>query len=170
MAQFMGPGAVSVLVLVWWVFFSRARLSEKLIGAIGLLLIAVATTMLEDKTVQGMGTMISAVPWGATAFALGAICFRSLSPARLVRGSAGGFDWVWILDPGSYGFDPWRFQNGSSLAVAANTGGSFFGNAETRTSGQGAGKRAEFRLRSQTRSGPEFRGPQPRWSHAGCIN
>lgn len=83
MAQFMGPGAVSVLILVWWVFFSRARLSEKLIGAIGLLLIAVVTTMLEDKTVKGMGTMISAVPWGATAFALGAICFRSRSPARL---------------------------------------------------------------------------------------
>ncbi len=84
MVQFMGPGAVSVLVLVWWVFFSRARISEKLIGAIALLLIAVATTMLEDKTVQGMGTIISAVPWGATAFAVGAICFRSFSPARLV--------------------------------------------------------------------------------------
>ena len=84
MVQFMGPGAVSILILVWWVFLSRARISEKLIGAIGLLLTAVVTTMLEDKSVQGMGTMISAVPWGATAFAVGAICFRSLSPARLV--------------------------------------------------------------------------------------
>ena len=72
MAQFMGPGAVSLLVLVWWVFFSRALLWEKLVGAIGLIAIAVVSTMLADRTVQGMGTMIYGIPWGATAFCLGA--------------------------------------------------------------------------------------------------
>lgn len=84
MTQFMGPGAIALLVLVWWVFFSRALLWEKLVGAIALMLIAVMCTMFAHKTVQGMGTMIYGIPWGMTAFCLGAIFFRSYSPARLV--------------------------------------------------------------------------------------
>ena len=83
MAQFMGPLACAGLILLWWVFFSRATLKEKLLGLVGLVLIATVTTAFADKTVQGMGTMLFAIPWGATAFAVALLCLQAIgSPLR----------------------------------------------------------------------------------------
>ncbi len=82
MAQYMGPCGASILILVWWILFSRASMKEKLIGTGGLAAIFAATTALADKTVIGIGTMVFVVPWGATAFAVAAICARSRSSAR----------------------------------------------------------------------------------------
>ncbi|MCH8215418.1 MAG: PQQ-like beta-propeller repeat protein [Planctomycetes bacterium] len=82
MAGFMGPCLVSLLILLWWIFFSRALIKEKLIGALGLIIIIVLTTALSHKTVFGFGTMIYAVPWGMTAFAVVITCARRRYPAR----------------------------------------------------------------------------------------
>ncbi len=81
-AQYMGPCGASVLILVWWILFSRASRKEKLIGTGGLAAIFAVTTALVDKTVVGIGTMIFAVPWGATAFAVAAIFASSWCPGR----------------------------------------------------------------------------------------
>ncbi len=83
MLGFMGPSLCGLLLLLWWLLFSRATWKEKGLGALGLLVIGVATAFLSDKSIRGFGTMAYAVPWGMTAFALGLIVWpRSLAPRR----------------------------------------------------------------------------------------
>lgn len=80
--MFMGPAAIALLVLLWWILLSRARLKERLIGTVGVLAIAIVTIMLSDQSIKGFGSIIFAIPWGATAFAVAAIIARSWYPAR----------------------------------------------------------------------------------------
>ena len=74
MARFMGPLVCAGLIVLWWVFLSRASLTEKASGVVGLATILIITTMLADKTIRGLGTMIYAVPWGISAFAVALFC------------------------------------------------------------------------------------------------
>ena len=83
MTQIMGPGAVSLLVLVWWIGFSRATIKERIFGTIGLLVVAAATAFPQHKSVFGFGTLMFAVPCGMTAFAIGCFLLRS-TPTRLI--------------------------------------------------------------------------------------
>ena len=82
LARFMGPLGLSGLIVLWWILLSRALVREKLIGTVVLTAIAGVTTILADKTIMGFGTMIFAIPWGISAFAVAAICLRSHYPAR----------------------------------------------------------------------------------------
>ena len=83
MVQFMGPLVCAGLLILWWLFLSRAPWSQRLIGLIGLLVIGVGSSLLADKTTQGFGSLIYAIPWGATAFTLGLLVsgFMGLSTA-----------------------------------------------------------------------------------------
>jgi len=76
---FAGPLLFAGLIALWWLFGSRARLSEKAVGFVGLAAIAAVTTALADKSVQGMGTMIYAIPWGITGFSIGLICLARVA-------------------------------------------------------------------------------------------
>lgn len=67
-AAFFGPAACGLLILAWWLFFSRAQIKEKLLGLVGLVVIIGVTTALSDKSIRGFGTAIFAIPWGFTAF------------------------------------------------------------------------------------------------------
>jgi len=85
MVRFIGPGVLcSLLLLLWWPFFSRATLKEKLLGGATLLVVAAIATALSDKTVLGFGNVVYAVPWGMTAFALVAVVLRRVYPARTI--------------------------------------------------------------------------------------
>lgn len=76
MAAYMGPMVLSgMLVFIWWPFFSRASLKEKLIGFFGVLAIMGVTTAVADETVQSLGMMLYGIPWGTSAFAIGACVF-----------------------------------------------------------------------------------------------
>ncbi len=76
MARFMGPLVCAGLIVLWWLFLSRASLKEKALGVIALAVILAVTTVVADKTVKGIGTMIYAVPWGMTTFAVALIVTR----------------------------------------------------------------------------------------------
>ena len=78
MAQFVGPAAFAVLVVLWWAFLSRAALMEKAIGVSGLVTIGIVTACLADRTLYGYGIIISVVPWGVTAFAVALVCLGSV--------------------------------------------------------------------------------------------
>ena len=69
MARFMGPLVCAGLILLWWLFLSRASLKEKSFGLLGIAVMLAVTTALSDKSIRGFGTMIYAIPWGMTAFA-----------------------------------------------------------------------------------------------------
>jgi outer membrane protein assembly factor BamB len=82
-AWFMGPLVCAGLILLWWLFLSRASTKEKALGFIGLVTIATITTLLADKSIRGAGTMLYAVPWGISGFAVALICLaRRLSLSR----------------------------------------------------------------------------------------
>lgn len=68
MFVFLGPAVCALLILVWLLAFSRLPGRERLLGFGGVVLIAVVTMFLSHPTIQGFGTIGSAVPWGVTAF------------------------------------------------------------------------------------------------------
>ena len=76
--------AGGLAVVVWWVFFSRARWSERL-GAIALTIVTViATRPLLDTSIQagidGMMFFIYVIPGLSLALVAGAVAGRRLSP------------------------------------------------------------------------------------------
>lgn len=73
MVGFMGPLASALLIVLWWMLLSRARLLERLVGLTGLIVVAAVTTALSDKSIQTFGMMIYGAPWGFTGFALALI-------------------------------------------------------------------------------------------------
>ncbi|MCO6456327.1 MAG: PQQ-binding-like beta-propeller repeat protein [Pirellulaceae bacterium] len=73
MVGFMGPLASALLIVLWWLLLSRARLLERLVGLTGLIAVAAVTTVLSDKSIQTFGMMIYGLPWGFTGFALALI-------------------------------------------------------------------------------------------------
>lgn len=68
MIVFLGPAICALLILAWFLFFSRLPGRERLFGIGGVVLIAVVTALLSHATIRGFGTVGSAVPWGVTAF------------------------------------------------------------------------------------------------------
>ena len=82
MARFMGPLACGGLILLWWLFLSRATIMEKALGLLGLVIIVIITTLLADKTIRGFGTMIYAIPWGISGFTVALICLARMPSLR----------------------------------------------------------------------------------------
>lgn len=78
MASFIGPFTCAVLILVWWLFASRARWSERLRGVGGMVLATVVSSLLLDKTMRGYGIMMFVIPWSTTAFAAALIVLGRL--------------------------------------------------------------------------------------------
>ncbi|MEK6239108.1 MAG: PQQ-like beta-propeller repeat protein, partial [Planctomycetales bacterium] len=98
-ARFLGPAAVALVILLWWLFFSRAPAWEKLAGAVGMAASLGLTHALSDKSVGPMGMLLFAVPWGTAAFAVGTSCARSLPWRRTLIGlaAAGVASGYWTL-------------------------------------------------------------------------
>ena len=111
MAQFMGPLAVAVLILLWWVGFSRATGREKLLGLGGFLAILLITNFIADPSIRGFLYLLFALPWGITAFAGSLVMLASRPAVRLVhlpRRDPVGF---WRLGPPAGRRHPRRFLN-----------------------------------------------------------
>lgn len=75
-----------VAILGWWLFFSRARWSERL-GALALLVVAmIGTRLLVHPSIAGAGMgvllFVASVPWWSLAFVVGALVANRLSGAR----------------------------------------------------------------------------------------
>ena len=80
----MGPLVCAALILLWWLLASRATWKEKLLGLVGLLVIAFAAHALADKSLKDFGLMMYMLPWGITAFALAVIVADSINAPRRV--------------------------------------------------------------------------------------
>jgi hypothetical protein len=82
MVAAMGPLILGGLIMIWWLVFSRATVSERIIGFLGTIAVATVVFALSDKSMRGPGTMIMAIPFGTGAFALGAILFSQTLPLK----------------------------------------------------------------------------------------
>ncbi len=118
MIGFMGPAGVSLLIMMWWMFASRASVKEKLIGAIGVAALGVVSASLLHFTMKGMSVVLFLIPAGVGLFGLALVVFANRPAVRLSTAlicSAVGFGvWDLLLSEGVTGkFDPelgWRWS------------------------------------------------------------
>jgi len=95
----MGPSALGILILFWWLFASRAAWKEKLIGFVAVVAIAFTAIALCHFTMKDMGVMIFVIPFGTAAFAIPLILLANRPDIRLpiaLVSALGGFGY-WDL-------------------------------------------------------------------------
>ena len=74
----LGPALCGILVIVWWLTFSRARWQERLFGLVGVVGAVVVTFLLLDKTMKGAPMIVVTIPMGMAAFGVGALLCRNV--------------------------------------------------------------------------------------------
>ncbi|MEL7498258.1 MAG: PQQ-binding-like beta-propeller repeat protein [Planctomycetota bacterium] len=86
MVSVMGPVVSCLLALIWWVAFSRARWTERLVGLLGIFAIFGVVSLVSDPSmVKAVPMMKLTIPVGIGMFTLGAIlCSKILSFKRTI--------------------------------------------------------------------------------------
>lgn len=82
MSSAFGPALCGILILLWWLFFSRATGRERLIGFFAILALLGITIALLDPSMRGPAVMVLTIPSGTAAFALAAIACHQMFSAR----------------------------------------------------------------------------------------
>jgi len=79
----VGLPLCGILILLWWILFSRATAKERVVGFLGVGLAFALAYLVIDKSMIGPGVLLVTIPMGMTAFTVGAILFsRVLSFKR----------------------------------------------------------------------------------------
>ena len=170
MSSAFGPLLVGLLVMLWWLFISRARWFERLLGILGIAVAVGIEQAVCHNSMRGPLLMVMTIPMAIAAFALGAILFsRNLTIKRtaLAVGLAllgAGYsalirtDGVW--GNFSFGFD-WRWNESSEQKALRE-----YRQAEKLVTKQTIDPEA---LRESLRESPwpHFRGPQGTSSQLG---
>ncbi len=118
MISFMGPAAISVVILMWWLFASRASLKEKLVGLGGAVCAAVIAALCLHFSMKGMSFALYVLPTGSAIFALALILLANRPklrlPVALVATTIGFGGWELVQMHGVTGkFSPvfsWRWS------------------------------------------------------------
>lgn len=130
MVSAFGPLACGILIALWWLLFSRAAMNERIIGFLGLIIAAVATQALVDKSMLGPATMVLTMPMGIAGFAIstivlsGMLAFRRTVIALLLASCGFGFSTLLKSDGlwGNFALElRWRWQTTSEDRVVANS-------------------------------------------------
>ena len=113
-----GPLACSLLMLIWWVTFSRASSWERLTGLVGALSALGITALSLHSTVVGPGMALLTVPVGMSVFGLTAVALRGFTTINrtfiIVLLTAAGFGSTLLLRAEGMRSDftmefPWRW-------------------------------------------------------------
>lgn len=72
----------AALILLWWLFASRASWRERIIGVFGLVLVFCVGRALAHPTMKDGGFLYFAIPLGFGGFSVGAMIFRKMRPMR----------------------------------------------------------------------------------------
>lgn len=168
MLGFMGPMLFAALVGLWWLCLSRARLSERVVGFFGLIVLGVVTNLAADKTVQGIGVLGYAVPWGVTGFGLaafgmaGVASFRRTWFALLAALLCFGF-WTTVRTDAIWG----NFRTARSWRWEPTTEEQFLRSIATRSPQPGLRAAADVPLAEP--EWPAFRGPHRDGVQPGVV-
>ena len=114
---YLGPLAISGIILGWWLFASRATWKEKLVGFFVVVAIAVVTVVLSDKSMRDMNLIFYIIPTGVGFFSAALILFANRTtlrlPVAIVAAMVGFCSWTLLRSDGVSGkFDPsfaWRW-------------------------------------------------------------
>ena len=128
MLALMGPMVLGIIVMLWWLTFSRATGREKIVGLIATAAAFGLTVFLADKSMYGPGLMMITAPMGTGAFALGAVLMgRNLSFQRTIVAillAACGFGYTALLRSdgmwGHFALDShWRWEESAEQQMMA---------------------------------------------------
>lgn len=78
MVPAFGPLLGGLGIILWWLMFSRARWTERLVGFIGIILVITIVVLLMHPTMLGAPVTVITVPLGITGFAIGSILFARI--------------------------------------------------------------------------------------------
>lgn len=131
--KMMGPALCGILILLWWLFASRARWKERLLGLLGVAAGFCLTLALVDTSMFGVPTIMVTIPMGLAAFATGVILCRNQASVKrvttIVVMAALGFGFSTLLrgggvvgGTGSLVLD-WRFVQSPEQRLVANRSG-----------------------------------------------
>jgi outer membrane protein assembly factor BamB len=89
-ASAIGPSLLGILILLWWITFSRAGWLESFLGLIGVAAVFGLTWALADKTMREVPPVaLISIPMGLIGFAVGAILLgKSAPPIRTLAAVA----------------------------------------------------------------------------------
>ncbi len=128
MLSFFAPLVCCGLIVLWWLFASRATIGERIVGLLGIAVAAGGAMALIDKSMRGPAIMLVTVPMGIGLFGLAAILgskwlsFRRTWLAVLAVILGFGFSTL-LKSDGLWGhFEPelrWRWQPTSEDALLA---------------------------------------------------
>lgn len=123
------PGLLSILILVWWLTFSRARWTERLVGFVGVIAAIITAAIFVHPTMFGPPIIVLTVPTTAAAFAIvlslisGVLSFRRTLLAVVASLLVAGIST--LLKNGdatgdfAFGFS-WRWRPGAENVFLAN--------------------------------------------------
>ena len=73
-----GPFLIGLGIMLWWLFASRARWTERLVGLVALVGLSVGVGLVMDPSMQGPLIIVMTIPMGIAGFAIGLILFANL--------------------------------------------------------------------------------------------
>jgi outer membrane protein assembly factor BamB len=137
----MGPALLGLLIVLWWLLFSRASWRERIQGLLAIGVVGLLTFFFADKSMQGFPLVLGALPTGMAAFA-GAVILtsRTSSSTRLMVALialvAGFGYWTLLRFDGMYGTAKlersWRWEpTAEDRYLASLTGNTTTGTADT---------------------------------------
>lgn len=91
MASAFGPLLVGLLIMIWWLFLSRARWTERIVGILGLGAAVAIEQLVCHESMRGPLLMVMTIPMAIAGFTIGAILFRntlSMDRTRIAIGFA----------------------------------------------------------------------------------
>jgi outer membrane protein assembly factor BamB len=156
------PLLVGLGILIWWMFFSRAPGRERWAGPLAVVLVGIASYLLLDQSLSGMGFFFFVLPTGVLGVTLALLLFsRAASSLRLVAAFLGaviGFmGWDLARNDGIWGdFQTslhWRWTPTSEELYLAD-----LEKQNDNKSAQPADDSASSELTDEP-AWPEFRGP-----------
>ncbi len=126
-----GPFLCSFLILLLWLFASRATGRERLVGFFGMIVAIVMTVVLAHPTMRGPATTMLIVPMAVVGFVIGATIGNSwLSPRRtllaLLLGTIGASYSLTLRSEGMWGDDlsneyAWRWKKTTEQQLVEST-------------------------------------------------
>ena len=102
------PLVVGVGILLWWSLASRASGRERWLGPLAVILVGVASYLLLDSSIKGMGFLFFVMPTGVAAFGLALACLGRATPAVRISGAMlgaaiGFMGWDLMRNDGMWG-------------------------------------------------------------------
>jgi outer membrane protein assembly factor BamB len=161
-----GPVVCCGVIALWWLFFSRAPWSDRILGLVGALVLGVVGFFLSDRSMHGMPFMVYAVPDAVMALTVALLVLSLWSPragtvAALVAGALALGYWDSLRYDGMWGnFKStmhWRWEKTAEDAFLAGL------------NPKPAGAPAENAEPLGTAQWPQFRGPHRDATAPGVV-